>query len=196
MRPTVRPALGIAGRDARHQATGRRDKTHMPAMDTALTGSASRAGLLDRSRIIARPGFNRWPVPPAALAIPLCIGMAYGFSVLGLPLSRALGTGSVSCPADSGLLAALFTTACDWKINDLGWMYPLFFVFLGTAAATWRGWLEGAGPRVVAACCWCRGLLISAVGVITHQLWLMWLGSGVIGGRGYISPIGILIKIG
>ena len=75
-------------------------------------------------------------------------------------------------------------------------MYPLFFVFLGTAAATWGGWLERAGPRVVAACCWRGGLLIAAVGVITHQLWLMWLGSGVIGGLGYISPVGILIKIG
>ncbi len=94
--------------------------------------------------------------------------MAYGFSVFWLPLSRALGvTESVPCPADSGLLTALFTTSCDWRISDLGWMYTLFFVFLGTAAATWGGWLERAGPRkagFVAACLWCGGLLISAVG--------------------------------
>ena len=49
------------------------------------------AGLLSRERIVAGPGFNRWLVPPAALAIHLSIGMAYGFSVFWLPLSRAVG---------------------------------------------------------------------------------------------------------
>ncbi len=159
------------------------------------------AGLLDRSRIIAKPGFNRWLVPPAALAIHLCIGMAYGFSVFWLPLSRALGGETpVTCPG-MGLGQALFTTTCDWRVSDLGWMYTLFFVLLGISAATWGGWLEKAGPRkagVVAALCWCGGLVISAIGVIYHQLWMMWLGSGVIGGiglgLGYISPVSTLIK--
>ena len=50
------------------------------------------AGFLDKERIIAGPGFNRWLVPPAALAIHLCIGMAYGFSVFWLPLSKALAS--------------------------------------------------------------------------------------------------------
>ncbi|HYD34025.1 MAG TPA: OFA family MFS transporter, partial [Methylophilaceae bacterium] len=95
----------------------------------------------------------------------------------------------------------LFTTACDWDKPMLGWMYTLFFVFLGSSAAIWGGWLEHAGPRkagFVAAVCWCGGLLISALGIYTHQLWLMWLGSGVIGGiglgLGYISPVSTLIK--
>ena len=170
-------------------------------MALADTASAAQlgddAGLLDRERIIAKPGFNRWLVPPAALAIHLCIGMAYGFSVFWLPLSRSLAT---QCTAE-GVFDALFTSSCNWKVSDLGWMYTLFFVFLGSAAAIWGGWLERAGPRkagVVAACCWCGGLMISAVGVITHELWLMWLGSGVIGGiglgLGYISPVSTLIK--
>jgi MFS family permease len=161
----------------------------------------SRAGLLDRERIIAKAGFNRWLVPPAALCIHLCIGMAYGFSVFWLPLSRALGISkSVACP-DLTLLGELFTTSCDWRISSLGWMYTLFFVFLGGSAAMWGGWLERSGPRkagVVAALCWCGGLVISAAGVITHQLWMMWLGSGVIGGvglgLGYISPVSTLVK--
>ena len=160
------------------------------------------AGLLDRERIVAKPGFNRWLVPPAALAIHLCIGMAYGFSVFWIPLSRAVGiTKSNACPADMGLIQALFVSNCDWKISDLGWMYTLFFVLLGSAAAIWGGWLERSGPRkagLVSAVCWCGGLLISALGVYTHQLWLMWLGSGVIGGiglgLGYISPVSTLIK--
>jgi MFS family permease len=83
----------------------------------------------------------------------------------------------------------------------LGWMYTLFFVFLGSSAAVFGHWLEKAGPRkagVVAAFCWGGGLLISALGVYWHQIWLMWLGSGVIGGiglgLGYISPVSTLIK--
>ena len=174
----------------------------MTSMQGAAEGPPPGAGLLDRERIFAKPGFNRWLVPPAALAIHLCIGMAYGFSVFWLPLSRSIGISkSVACPADMTWLGALFTTSCDWKISELGWMYTLFFVFLGSAAAIWGGWLERAGPRkagFVSALCWCGGLLISAVGVHTHQLWLLWLGSGVIGGiglgLGYISPVSTLIK--
>ena len=157
---------------------------------------------LDKEHTIAGTGFNRWLVPPAALAIHLCIGMAYGFSVFWLPLSRAIGIKDpVACGKDIGFLAELFSTTCDWKISMLGWMYTLFFVFLGCAAALFGGWLEHAGPRkagVVSALCWCGGLVVSALGVYTHQIWLMWLGSGVIGGiglgLGYISPVSTLIK--
>src|SRR5262245_29570010 len=163
-------------------------------------------GFLSRERIVAGPQFNRWLVPPAALAIHLCIGMAYGFSVFWLPLSKSLGiTKAVSCPKDPGFFAHLFnqmfTTTCDWDISTLGWTYTLYFVLLGIAAATWGGWLERAGPRkagVLAAVCWCGGLVISSIGVMLHQLWLMWLGTGVIGGiglgLGYISPVSTLIK--
>ena len=166
-----------------------------------VAASSSAPGLLDRERIVAGPGFNRWLVPPAALAIHLCIGMAYGFSVFWLPLSRALGvTQPVACP-DLTLGRALFTTTCDWRVADLGWMYTLFFVFLGSSAALWGGWLERAGPRkagVVSAVCWCGGIVIAAVGVVLHQLWIMWLGGGVIGGvglgLGYISPVSTLVK--
>ena len=174
----------------------------MTSIQGTAEGIPPGVGLLDRERIIARPGFNRWLVPPAALAIHLCIGMAYGFSVFWIPLSRAIGISkSVACPANISLVQALFVANCDWKISDLGWMFTLFFVLLGSAAAIWGGWLERAGPRkagFVAALCWCGGLLVSAIGVYTHQLWLMWLGSGVIGGiglgLGYISPVSTLIK--
>ena len=158
--------------------------------------------LLSRERTVAGPGFNRWLVPPAALAIHLSIGMAYGFSVFWLPLSRAVGiTQSIECPADMGLIARIFATSCDWKISMLSVMYTLFFVFLGSSAAVFGSWLERVGPRkagVVAACCWGGGFFISALGVHLHQIWLMWLGSGVIGGcglgLGYISPVSTLIK--
>jgi MFS family permease len=168
-----------------------------------LTGNGSDGvGLLAKERIIAGPGFNRWLVPPAALCIHLCIGMAYGFSVFWLPLSRAINAKSaIACPPDMSFFTHLFATTCDWKISELGWMYTLFFVFLGAAAAVWGGWLERAGPRkagFVAALLWCGGLVIGAIAVYTHQLWLMWLGPGIIGGiglgLGYISPVSTLIK--
>lgn len=172
------------------------------AADAGAIPGEDRGGFLSRERIIAGPGFNRWLVPPAALAIHLCIGMAYGFSVFWLPLSKAIGLSAAqACPADMSLWAELFTTGCDWRISSLGWMYTLFFVLLGSSAALWGGWLEHAGPRkagVVSALCWCGGLLVSALGVHWHQLWMLWLGSGVIGGiglgLGYISPVSTLIK--
>ena len=182
-------------------------------MATAGTSAEPSAGILDRERIIAKAGFNRWLVPPAALAIHLCIGMAYGFSVFWKPLQGALvgadGKALPECSAGAatfgekavGTLKALTATDCNWSQFDLGWMYTFFFVLLGVSAAIWGGWLERAGPRkagVVSALCWCIGLLISAYGVIIHQLWLLWLGSGVIGGvglgLGYISPVSTLIK--
>ncbi len=160
------------------------------------------AGILTRERIVAGPGFNRWLVPPAALAIHLSIGMAYGFSVFWLPLSRAVGISTPKpCPATMSFLQTLVATDCDWKISTLGWMFTLFFVFLGCSAAAFGRWLEHAGPRkagVVAAFCWSGGFMISALGVHLHQIWLLWLGSGVIGGcglgLGYISPVSTLIK--
>src|SRR6266542_1744525 len=160
------------------------------------------AGLLSRERIVAPPGFNRWLVPPAALAIHLSIGMAYGFSVFWLPLSKALGiTQSIPCHDSMSFLRRIFATDCDWKISTLGWMFTLFFVLLGSSAAEFGRWLEHAGPReagVVAAFCWGGGFLISALGVHLNQIWLLWVGSGVIGGcglgLGYISPVSTLIK--
>ena len=105
------------------------------------------AGILSRERIIAGPGFNRWLVPPAALAIHLCIGQAYAFSVFNLPLSKLQGI-TASGPG-------------DWKLTTLGWIFTLAIVFLGLSAATFGKWLERVGPRkagVVAACCWGKRL--------------------------------------
>jgi len=171
------------------------------------------SGFFSKEQTVAKPSFNRWLVPPAALAVHLSIGMAYGFSVFWKPLGSALvgddGKPLAACAAGAATFAeklagtgrALFATDCNWTQFDLGWMYTLFFVLLGCSAALWGGWLERAGPRkagLVSTVCWCGGLLISAYGVYTHQLWLMWLGSGVLGGiglgLGYISPVSTLIK--
>jgi MFS family permease len=145
------------------------------------------AGLLDRARIVAGPGFNRWLVPPAALAIHLSIGQAYAFSVFKLPLTKVLGV------TDSA--------AGDWTQSELAWCFTIAIVFLGLSAAVFGRWLEHAGPRksgVVAAICWSCGFFLSAIGVRTHQIWLLYLGYGVLGGcglgLGYITPVSTLIK--
>src|ERR1700744_5880943 len=173
----------------------------MTAIGSTGTVPGSGSGILDREHTIAKAGFNRWLGPPAALCIHLCIGMAYGFSVFWLPLSRAIGlTAPKACP-DISLVQELFTTTCDWRVASMGWMFTLFFVVLGVAAAMWGHWLEDVGPRkagFVAALCWAGGLLIGAFGIYVHQLWIMWFGAGVIGGiglgLGYISPVSTLIK--
>jgi MFS family permease len=174
----------------------------MSATTMSATGALSAPGFLARERTIAGPGFSRWLIPPAALAIHLCIGMAYGFSVFWLPLSKAVGISNpIKCPGDLGLLGRAVSATCDWRIPELQWTFILFFVFLGSAAFLGGGWLERAGPRkagLVATLCWCGGLAIAAFGISIHQLWLLWLGSGVIGGiglgLGYISPVSTLIK--
>jgi MFS family permease len=142
---------------------------------------------LDKQHSVAGPGYTRWLVPPAALAIHLCIGQVYAFSVFKIPLSQAIG---VSAPA-----------AGDWSFPQLGWIFSIAIAFLGISAATFGRWLEDAGPRkamFASACCFCGGFLVAALGVKWHQLWLLYLGYGVLGGiglgLGYISPVSTLIK--
>src|SRR4029079_19479439 len=103
--------------------------------------------LLSRDRTVAGPGFDRWLVPPAALAIHLSIGMAYGFSVYWLPLARAIGIRQPVTCEGAGFLDLVTSTRCDWPVSMLGWTYTLFFVFLGSSAAIFGHWLEPAGPR-------------------------------------------------
>jgi hypothetical protein len=153
-----------AGNRRRRGRIGARIAGFEGAMTTNMAGkidaaAAASGGILSRERIVAKGGFNRWLVPPAALAIHLCIGMAYGFSVFWLPLSRSVGTAiGTKVPAcagaatsfwdkTAGTLTALTATNCEWTQFDLGWMFTLFFVVLGSSAAIWGGWLEHAGPR-------------------------------------------------
>ncbi|KQZ02234.1 MFS transporter [Pseudolabrys sp. Root1462] len=142
---------------------------------------------LDRSHTVAGPGFSRWLVPPAALCVHLCIGQAYAFSVFNLPMSKLLGI-TQSAPD-------------DWKLTQLGWIFSIAIFFLGVSSAVFGRWVEEGGPRkamFTAALCWAGGFFISAIGVYMHNLWLVYLGYGVLGGIalgiGYISPVSTLIK--
>jgi len=143
--------------------------------------------LLSRDRIIAQPGFNRWKVPPASIAIHLCIGSVYAWSIYNPPLTRLFG---VVTPASG-----------DWSLQDVTWVFSVAIVFLGLAAALAGHWLDKVGPRLVgtaAAVLWGGGYLVGSIGILTHQLWLLYFGYGVLGGcglgLGYVSPVSTLIK--
>ena len=144
-------------------------------------------GLLAKERIIAAPGYNRWRVPIASILIHLCIGSVYAWSIYNPHLTRINGV--VTSAGD------------DWSLSEVVWVFTVAIVFLGLAAAFAGKWLEQVGPRmvgVVSACCWGGGYLIGAAGIMTHQLWLLYLGYGVIGGcglgLGYVSPVSTLIR--
>ena len=145
------------------------------------------AGLLARERIIARPGFNRWLVPPASVAIHLCIGSVYAWSIYNPALVRTEGV--------------VTSAAGDWSLSSVVWIFTVAIVFLGLSAAFAGKWLEEVGPRkvgVVAACLWGGGYLVGGLGILIHELWLVYLGYGVIGGcglgLGYVSPVSTLIR--
>ena len=143
--------------------------------------------ILLKESIIAPPGFNRWRVPPASIAIHLCIGSVYAWSIFNPALIRELGVVGAS--------------ASDWTLSSVVWIFSVAIVFLGLAAAVAGKWLERVGPRcvgVTAAILWGGGFLIGSVGVALHQLWLIYLGYGVLGGcglgLGYVSPVSTLIR--
>jgi MFS family permease len=145
------------------------------------------SSFLDREHTIAPPRFNRFMVPPAALAVHLSIGQVYAFSTFNLPLTKLIGL-THSAPG-------------DWDLKEVGWIFSIAIVVLGSSAAIFGRWVERVGPRqsmFTAALCFGGGFLVSGVGIHLHQLWLIYLGYGVLGGCGlgigYISPVSTLIK--
>ena len=144
-------------------------------------------GLLSKERIVAGPGFNRWLIAPAALGIHLCIGSVYAWSLFNPALVKRIGV--VTSAAD------------DWTLKQVVWVFTVAIVFLGLSAALAGKWLEKVGPRmvgVVATACWAGGFVIGGAGIVAGQLWLLYLGYGVIGGcglgLGYVSPVSTLIR--
>ena len=134
---------------------------------------------LDRSHSVAPPGFSRWLIPPAALSVHLCIGQVYATSVYKNSFIAHFDAGQTS----------------------IGIIFSIAIVMLGLSAAIGGTWVERNGPRkamFVSASFWAAGFLVSALGISTEQLWLVYLGYGVLGGIGlgigYISPVSTLIK--
>ena len=143
--------------------------------------------ILSKKHIVAKEGFNRWLIAPAALGIHLCIGSVYAWSLFNPALIKRLGV--VTSAAD------------DWTLKSVVWIFTVAIVFLGLAAAVGGKWLEKVGPRMVgtvSAIWWGGGFLVGGIGILTGKLWLLYLGYGVIGGcglgLGYVSPVGTLIR--
>ncbi len=142
---------------------------------------------LKKEHIVADDDYNRWWVPPASIAIHLCIGSVYAWSIFNPALIKELGV--------------VTSSSGDWSLSSVVWIFSVAIVFLGLAAAFGGKWLEEVGPRMVgfvAACCWGGGFVVGSLGIIYHQLWLVYLGYGVIGGcglgLGYVSPVSTLIR--
>ncbi len=134
---------------------------------------------LARERTVAPVGFNRWLVPPAAIAVHMCIGQVYAFSVFNKPLASALGV----------------------EITRVQFAYQIALMMLGISAAVFGKWVERSGPRktmVASWACFCGGLILSALAVRWGSLWLLLAGYGVVGGiglgLGYIAPVSTLVK--
>lgn len=141
------------------------------------------SSFLDKSHTIAPPGYGRFLVPPAALAVHLSIGQAYAISTFNLPMTKLLGTPD------------------DWSLSQIGLLFQVAIAVLGISAAVFGHWVENVGPRrtmFTAALCFSGGFMVSAFGVWLHQLWIVVLGYGVLGGcglgLGYISPVSTLMK--
>ncbi|WP_370037439.1 OFA family MFS transporter [Nocardioides sp.] len=135
--------------------------------------------LLSRDRIVAGPGYSRWLIPPAALAVHLSIGQVYATSVY----KQAL------------------VSHFDTSLTAVGFVFSLAIVMLGLSAALFGTWVDRNGPRAamaVSALFWVSGFLVAALGISVGQIWLVYLGYGVLGGIGlgigYISPVSTLIK--
>lgn len=142
---------------------------------------------LDKSHSVAKQGYSRWLVPPAALCIHLCIGQIYAYSVFNEPMTRLIGIDK--------------SVASDWPLTTLGWIFSIALFMLGASAAVFGKWLERVGPRkamFTSAVCFCSGFVVAAIGVYLHNIWIVYLGHGVLGGiglgLGYISPVSTLIK--
>ncbi|MEM1286334.1 MAG: OFA family MFS transporter [Pseudomonadota bacterium] len=151
------------------------------------SASGGALGFLKKENIVAPDGYNRWRVPPASIAIHLCIGSVYAWSVFNPPLTRELGVVAAS--------------GGDWSLSSVVWIFSVAIVVLGLTAAVGGKWLEKVGPRyvgVVAALLWGGGFIIGSAGIATHQLWMVYLGYGVFGGAGlglgYVSPVSTLIR--
>ena len=143
--------------------------------------------ILASERAVAPPGFNRWLIPPAVLAVHLSIGQVYALSIFYEPLTRLIGV-SAAAPQ-------------SWLLDVLTPLFVVAISVLGLATTVGARWIDRVGPQsamFVAACCFGGGLMVAAFGVFTHQLWLVYGGYGVLGGiglgLGYVAPVSTLIR--
>ena len=157
--------------------------------NTAMSSATAQGtfAFLLKERITASAGFNRWWIPLISVALHMCIGSVYSWSIFNPALTKELGV------AASG--------ADDWSITAIVGVFSTAIVFLGLSTAIAGKWLEEVGPRCTGVCAaglWGMGFVLAGIGIETHELWLVYLGYGVLGGAGlglgYISPVSTLIR--
>lgn len=126
--------------------------------------------------------FSRWFIPFAAVAVHICIGSVYSWSIFNRPIQALL-------PNQPWWFSPPYTT------------FSTALVCLGLSAAFLGPWVERRGPRAAAtaaAILFGSGLILGGFGLAIKQSVLVFLGMGIIGGMGcglgYIAPVSTLVK--
>ncbi len=123
-----------------------------------------------KESIVAGPEFSRWRIAPASMAIHLCIGSVYAWSIFNTPLTREFGV--------------VASSAADWSLGSVVPIFSTAIVCLGLSAAVAGKWLEEVGPRAVgllSAVCFGGGFAVASLGLLYHSLPLVYAGYGVLG---------------
>lgn len=122
---------------------------------------------------------NRWFIALAAIGLHISIGSVYAWSVLTRPIMADMG----------------------FTLSQTTWTFSLAILMLGLSAGFLGSFAEKIGPKksgLLAMLFWVTGLLGTAYALSIHNLTLLYLFYGIIGGIGlgigYITPVSTLVK--
>ncbi|MGT2844246.1 L-lactate MFS transporter [Streptococcus hongkongensis] len=122
---------------------------------------------------------NRYIVATAGVVLHLMLGSTYAWSVYRNPIMAETG----------------------WQQSSVAFAFSLAIFCLGISAAFMGTLVEKFGPRLtgtISAVLYAGGIILTGLAIANHELWLLYLGYGVIGGlglgAGYITPVSTIIK--
>ena len=122
---------------------------------------------------------NRWFIALASIGLHISIGSVYAWSVLTRPIMADMG----------------------FTLSQTTWTFSLAILILGLSAGFLGSFAEKIGPKksgLLAMLFWVTGLLGTAYALSIHNLTLLYLFYGIIGGIGlgigYITPVSTLVK--
>ncbi|HEP1533294.1 OFA family MFS transporter [Streptococcus pyogenes] len=122
---------------------------------------------------------NRYIIATAGILLHLMLGSTYAWSVYRNPILQETG----------------------WDQAPVAFAFSLAIFCLGLSAAFMGNLVEQYGPRLtgtVSAILYASGNTLTGLAIDRKEIWLLYIGYGVIGGlglgAGYITPISTIIK--
>lgn len=122
---------------------------------------------------------NRYLVATAGVLLHLMLGSTYAWSVYRNPIMKVT----------------------HWDQSSVAFAFSLAIFCLGISAAYMGKLVEKFGPRItgsVSAILYASGNIITGLAISQKELWLLYLGYGILGGlglgAGYITPVSTIIK--